>query len=124
MLYRRTTMKAKATSETCCDTGSCAPEDPRKPAPRRAPFDKELARLAKALAHPARVRIVQALMKLDACMCGDLVEMLPLAQSTVSQHLKVLKLAGVVQGAIEGPKRCYCVNPDALKRLKELLSNL
>ncbi|MCC6573694.1 MAG: winged helix-turn-helix transcriptional regulator [Planctomycetes bacterium] len=121
-------MKTKAAIDACCDTGSCAPV-PSLPKGKRAlsrskGFDKELARLAKALAHPARVRIVQALMKVNACVCGDLVELLPLAQSTVSQHLKVLKLAGVVQGAVEGPKRCYCVNPAALNRLKELLSNL
>lgn len=111
-------MKTTAKSESCCDPGE------RQATSKSGFSEKELARLAKALAHPARVRIVRALLKLDGCMCGDLVEMLPLAQSTVSQHLKVLKTSGVIQGAVEGPRRCYCVNMAALKRLKELLSNL
>ena len=86
--------------------------------------DDELARLCKALAHPARVRIVKVLLERKACVCGDLVDALPLAQSTVSQHLKVLKDCGVVIGEVDGPRRCYCVAPAALLRLKSLIAAL
>ena len=83
-----------------------------------------LAAVCKALAHPARVRIVGHLKKLDQCICGDLVDALPLAQSTVSQHLKILKSAGVVRGEIEGPRTCYCLNPFFMKELKLLVDQL
>lgn len=71
---------------------------------------QEIADFCKALAHPARVEILEHLLKLDRCICGEIVSMLPLAQSTVSQHLKVLRDSGLVQGQIEGPKTCYCVD--------------
>jgi ArsR family transcriptional regulator len=87
-------------------------------------LDEEVAKLAWALAHPARVRILRILICREACICGELVDQLPLAQSTVSQHLKVLKESGLVQGEIEGPKVCYCVNPVALVRLKALIAEL
>jgi len=94
------------------------------PGPDRPGSDEELAEVARALAHPARVRLLRILLARKACICGELVEMMPLAQSTVSQHLKVLKEAGLVLGEIDGPKVCYCVNPAALRRLKELVSAL
>lgn len=105
----------KRQTDNCCTP----PGTIRKLAP-----DKELARLAKALGHPARVRIVQLLLRREGCMCGDIVEQLPLAQSTVSQHLKVLKDTGIIYGETEGPRICYCVRREALRRLKELLSEL
>jgi len=86
--------------------------------------DLELAAFAKALGHPARVQIVRFLLSQDSCMCGDIVEHLPLAQSTVSQHLKLLKEAGLIRGTIDGPRVCYCVEPKALHRLKQLVSGL
>lgn len=86
--------------------------------------DEELAKLAHAIAHPARVRIVRLLDAKNACVCGELVEALPLAQSTVSQHLKVLKRAGLIQGEIDGPRVCYCLVPGALKRLRMLVAAL
>jgi ArsR family transcriptional regulator len=86
--------------------------------------DEELSRLAWALAHPVRVRILRILLHRASCICGELVDELPLAQSTVSQHLKVLKEAGLVQGEVDGPKVCYCVNPTALRRLKALVAEL
>ncbi|ABS27824.1 regulatory protein ArsR [Anaeromyxobacter sp. Fw109-5] len=103
------------------------------PAPRDAPdvrpvegaeADEELALLAKALGHPARVQIVRLLVRREACVCGDIVDELPLAQSTVSQHLKVLKDAGLIRGEIDGPRVCYCVEPRALRRLKALVGSL
>jgi DNA-binding transcriptional ArsR family regulator len=86
--------------------------------------DAELATLAKALGHPARVRIVRHLLSRDACMCGEIAEVLPLAQSTVSQHLKVLKGAGLIVGEIDGPRVCYSPEPAALLRLRRLLEEL
>lgn len=70
-----------------------------------------LAGMMKALAHPARIAIVQHLLKADACICGDLVDELGLAQPTISQHLKELKTAGLIQGTIEGTSVCYCIEP-------------
>ena len=86
--------------------------------------DEELAVLAKAIGHPARVQIMRLLVRREACICGDLVDELPLAQSTVSQHLKVLKDAGLIRGEIDGPRVCYCVEPRALRRLKALVGSL
>lgn len=88
------------------------------------PEDVELAELAKAIGHPARVRILRLLSERQACVCGDIVEQIPLAQSTVSQHLKQLKEAGLVQGEIDGPRVCYCVDQARLKRLKVLIAGL
>ncbi|NCC26169.1 MAG: ArsR family transcriptional regulator [Deltaproteobacteria bacterium] len=84
----------------------------------------ELAALTKALGHPARVAILQHLLETDSCVCGRIVEVLPLAQSTVSQHLKQLRTAGLIRGEIEGPRICYCVDTNGLDRLKTLLHAL
>jgi DNA-binding transcriptional ArsR family regulator len=86
--------------------------------------DQELAALAKALAHPARVKIVRILVRKSGCICGDIVEELPLAQSTVSQHLKVLKDAGLIRGDVDGPRVCYCIEPHMLRRLRALVGGL
>ena len=89
-----------------------------------SPADSELALLAKALGHPARVAILRFLLSDGACVCGSIVDRLPLAQSTVSQHLKVLKEAGLVMGTVDGPSICYCADPRALDRLRGLLIDL
>lgn len=86
--------------------------------------DEELAGLAKALGHPARVQILRLLVRRNACICGDIVEELPLAQSTVSQHLKVLKEVGLIRGEVDGPRVCYCIEPRTLRRLKALVGGL
>jgi ArsR family transcriptional regulator len=86
--------------------------------------DEEVAQLAQALAHPARVAIVRLLQERQSCICGEIVDELPLAQSTVSQHLKVLKNAGWVQGEVDGPRVCYCLNPLALEKFKSLVASL
>ena len=86
--------------------------------------DEELAGLSKALGHPARVKILRILVRQNACVCGDIVDELPLAQSTVSQHLKVLKDAGLIRGDVDGPRVCYCIEPRALRRLKALVGGL
>ena len=97
-----------------------------RPAPKRrfdgpGPEDVELARLAKALAHPVRVAVLRMLLRDGGCVCGDIVERLPLAQSTVSQHLKVLLEAGLLQGEIDGPRVCYCASPETVSRLQALV---
>jgi ArsR family transcriptional regulator len=88
--------------------------------------NEELAALAKALGHPARVKIVRYLLAQEegTCICGDICEQIPLAQSTVSQHLKMLKRAGLIQGRVDGPRICYCVNRSRLTRLKVLIESL
>jgi ArsR family transcriptional regulator, arsenate/arsenite/antimonite-responsive transcriptional repressor len=86
--------------------------------------DEELAILAKALGHPARVQIVRLLARRTTCICGDIVDELPLSQSTVSQHLKVLKEAAVIRGEIDGPRVCYCLDARTLRRLRSLISSL
>lgn len=86
--------------------------------------DEELAALSKALGHPSRVKILRILLRKNTCICGDIVDELPLAQSTVSQHLKVLKEAGLIRGDVEGPRVCYCIEPHALRRLRVLIGGL
>lgn len=86
--------------------------------------DEELARLAQALGHPARVAIVRLLQERQSCLCGDIVGVLPLAQSTVSQHLKVLKESGWIQGEVDGPRVCYCLNPETLARFQKMVAEL
>ena len=78
------------------------------------PDDRQLADMAKALGHPARIAILRILAKRGTCICGEIVDGLPLAQSTVSQHLKALKTAGLVEGEVDGPRSCYCLNGKAL----------
>jgi predicted transcriptional regulator len=82
----------------------------------------DIANLAKAIAHPARIAILQYLVRKNACVCGDLVEELGLAQATTSQHLKELKNAGIIQGSIEGVSVCYCINPKVWKQCKEIFN--
>ena len=83
----------------------------------------ELAVMAKAIAHPARIAILQQLVKTNACICGDLVDELGLAQPTISQHLKELKLAGIIQGSVEGTSVCYCIDPKGWKKFREFFNN-
>lgn len=76
--------------------------------------DQEMANFAKALSHPARIAILKVLAQKNECICGEIVEILPLAQSTVSQHLKELKQAELISGTVEGPRSCYCINWETL----------
>lgn len=89
-----------------------------------AAADEVLGALCKALAHPARVQIIRLLARRSSCVCGELVEEVELAQSTVSQHLKILKQAGLIRGQIQGPRTCYCLEPGRLARLQVLLAAL
>jgi ArsR family transcriptional regulator len=102
--------------------GEAMPRTRSKPVAKST--DVELARLTKALGHPARVAILKLLIERGECVCGAIVDELPLAQATVSQHLKVLKQAGLVQGEIDGPRVCYCVNPAGVRRLKDIIGGL
>ena len=81
----------------------------------------KFAQMMKALAHPARIAIIQQLLKANTCICGNLVEELGLAQATISQHLKELKNAGLIQGTIEGTSVCYCIDPKVWKQYKKEL---
>lgn len=97
------------------------------PPPPRGPIldpDEETARLAKALGHPARVKILRFLLEREECIVGVIVDEIPLAQSTVSQHLKVLREAGLIHGEVDGPRICYCANPERVERLGSLLNAL
>ena len=83
----------------------------------------EIAMITKALGHPARIAIMEFLVKTNACICGDIVKELPLAQPTVSQHLKELKNANLIKGNIEGTAICYCINEETLAKLQNYLEN-
>lgn len=83
--------------------------------------DNKISGYAKALAHPARIAILRLLIKKQACICGDIVDELPLSQSTISQHLKELKEAGLIKGDIDGKKICYCIDENAWHTAKETL---
>lgn len=86
--------------------------------------ENQLAKYAKALGHPARIAILKLLAGKNSCQCGDIVEELPLSQSTVSQHLKELKEAGLIKGEIEGAKVCYCIDEKEWKAAKKSLNQL
>jgi ArsR family transcriptional regulator len=109
-------MAPRKTKLACCGPARTASSSPAS--------DEQLAGLAWALAHPARVRILRLLIGREGCICGEIVESLPLAQSTVSQHLKILKESGLIQGEVDGPKVCYCINPQRLDELKSLIATL
>lgn len=86
--------------------------------------DIEIAELAKALAHPARIAILKHLIEAKSCICGDIVDELPLSQSTVSQHLKELKEAGIIKGNISGTSVCYCIDEKVWNKARKVLDKL
>lgn len=102
----------------------CPPVEARETVPGGEEADEALALLAKAIAHPVRAGIVRMLARQESCQYGDLTDRLPLAKSTVSQHLKVLREAGLVRGEVDGPRACYCVDPGGLRQLKLLVAAL
>jgi len=85
---------------------------------------ESLAVACKALSHPARLEILQTLAGRGTCICGEIVELMPLSQATVSQHLKTLKDAGLITGKIDGPRSCYCVNTETMRKLRERFGQL
>lgn len=88
------------------------------------PQQNYLAKLAKSIAHPARIAILEHLAQKGSCVCGDIVDELPLSQSTVSQHLKAMKDAGIIKGDIDGTYRCYCIDVDQCKKLLTQITDL
>ena len=86
--------------------------------------EQDLAAFAKALSHPARIGILPVLAQRNECICGEIVDILPLAQSTVSQHLKELKTAGLIDGSIDGPRSCYCINWKVFEKFNSDFSSL
>lgn len=110
-----------AASAGCCPPAKDGPDLRPVEGPQA---DEELAEFAKAIGHPARVQIIRILARKSGCVCGDIVDELPLAQSTVSQHLKVLKECGLIRGEVDGSRVCYCIEPHTLRRLKALIGSL
>ncbi len=128
--HEKTVITSAANSSCAANASDCCPPTATTIAPR-APehLDAEraaeaLASLAKALGHPVRVRILRLLSARAGCVCGSIVDELPLAQSTVSEHLRILKAAGLVRGTLDGPRTCYCIDADGLAQLKALTSAL
>ena len=115
-------MKQKSVEDAAC----CPPSNGTAPTEFRAlegpEADDELAKLAKAIGHPARVRIIRMLSRKEARVCSQIVDELPLAQSTVSEHLRILKEAGLVRSSQDGPRIGYCINFDTLRKLKALIA--
>lgn len=97
---------------------------PKKRRKRQELSEEELGHLCKALGHPARVRLLRILIEKGECISGDLAEEFSLAQSTVSEHLRILKEAGFVQGTIDGPKRSYCINGEILNEFKKMVDSI
>jgi DNA-binding transcriptional ArsR family regulator len=94
---------------------------------KKSEFDENLLEIvdfAKALSHPARLAILNELAEKNTCICGEIVDIMPLAQSTVSQHLKELQKAGLICGEIDGPKSCYCINKNTLTQMANKISDL
>ncbi|MGO9274089.1 MAG: ArsR/SmtB family transcription factor [Terriglobia bacterium] len=114
------------TSKTAPTEVCCPPEPPQRELNlltlEGAEADEELAKLSKAIGHPARVRILRMLSRKEARVCSQIVDELPLAQSTVSEHLRILKEAGLVRCSQDGPRVGYCINFDGLRRLKALVA--
>lgn len=121
--YRISTMNDKAI-QSGLKPRSLAAQQPGERDGKEHDGDTELARLAKALGHPARVKIMRLLLQRTECLCGEICDYLPLAQSTVSQHLKVLKAAGLIQGEITRPRICYCADTQRLEVLRGLVQGL
>jgi len=114
-------MNAKTDEPLCCPATEPEPTSELR-ALEGAEADEELAKLAKAMGHPARVRIVRMLSRKEARVCSQIVDELPLAQSTVSEHLRILKEAGLVRSSQDGPRVGYCINFDTLRKLKALIA--
>jgi len=117
----RTKSRPAKTDDSCCTDGSAVAADLAEPL--RAE-DEELAMLAKAICHPVRILILRNLLRIGACYFGRLADLLPVAASTASQHLSILKDAGLVKGEIEGERPCYCVDVEKLRRMQHLIGNL
>jgi ArsR family transcriptional regulator len=114
--------RAKESNGDLCCPPEPAPPELSPPNLEGAEADEELAKLAKAIGHPARVRILRLLSRKEARVCSQIVDELPLAQSTVSEHLRILKEAGLVRSSQDGSRVGYCINFDGLRRLRALVA--
>lgn len=124
MATRTKTPKAAKSPAACCDPGLSAAPIPADLVEHARAEDDELAELAKAVAHPVRVLILRNLLRIGTCYFGKLADLLPVAPSTASQHLTILKDAGLVRGDISDARPCYCVDVPKLRRLQHLIGNL
>lgn len=128
-MTNRTHIRTRRTAATAPDTSiapdtCCPPATPQDLAEQPRPEDEELALIAKALGHPVRILILRNLLRIGTCYFGRLADLLPVAASTASQHLTILKDAGLVKGEVDGPRPCYCVDLAKLGRLRQLLDGL
>lgn len=114
-------MRKNSNGDFCCPPEKALPEMSLQTL-EGAEADDQLAKLAKAIGHPARVRILRLLSRREARVCSQIVDELPLAQSTVSEHLRILREAGLVRSSQDGPRVGYCINFDGLRRLKALVA--
>ena len=126
MAAKKRPVRLDASAPLCCPPGelASAPFAPVELPVDEGRADEELATFAKALGHPTRVRILRMLAKREARMCSRIVDELPLAQSSVSEHLRILKAAGLIRGREDGPRVAYCIEPAMLRRMKALLEAL
>ncbi len=125
MAQQTRTKPKKPPAAAAADASCCAPGmAPLALAEPLRPEDEELAQLAKAMAHPVRILILRNLLRIGTCYFGKLADLLPVAPSTASQHLSILKEAGLVKGEIDDQRPCYCVDLAKLRRLQHLLGNL
>jgi ArsR family transcriptional regulator len=115
-------MPAKSSNGDLCCQPEKAPPEMSLQTLEGPEADDQLAKLAKAIGHPARVRILRLLSRKEARVCSQIVDELPLAQSTVSEHLRILREAGLVRSSQDGPRVGYCINFDGLRRLKALVA--
>lgn len=117
-------MRKRVQAATCPPDECCPPDAGRHELAAGPEAERRLADLCRALGHPARVRIFRMLLEKDVCIAGELAEEVPLAASTVSQHLKILKEVGLIKGEVDGPRRCYCVDKAVAFELRELVKML
>lgn len=117
-------MRISVQANVCAPEGCCPPDTDAQVPSLDSEGETELANLCRALGHPARVLILRVLLAKDVCMAGELVDLVPLAASTVSQHLKILKEAGLIKGEVDGPRRCYCADKSVVRKFQFLLGSL
>ena len=116
---RKTARKSSPNAKACCP-----PDVKLAPLVMDEAAEAHLAALSRALSHPARIRILRVLLERDVCIAGELADVVPLAASTVSQHLAILKESGLIKGEVDGPRRCYCADKAVVARFQSLVAKL
>ena len=117
-------MRTVVHTKTCPPDSCCDPDTKAARGGMGARAERQMANLCRALGHPARVRILRVLVEKDVCIAGELADEVSLAASTVSQHLNILKEAGLIKGEVDGPRRCYCVDKTVLAGFRRLVASL